>query len=154
MLRKIGLLFVVLCTLVLAACGPEGDLPDTGTQPVQTAPAGTEDALPDTGADATQPALETPVDSPGDILPPDAALEAQRRISESLNLPVDQVEIVSATQVNWRDSCLELGGPEESCAQVITPGWRIVVRADEKEYEVRTDELGTQVRWMESGQSQ
>jgi hypothetical protein len=152
MRNKMIFLLVMVLALVLAACSPEG-LPDTGTQPGETAPAVTEEGLPDTGTEATQPAPGATGEANEEILPPAVALEAQRRISESLNLPVEQVEIVSAEQVNWRDGCLELGGPEESCIQAVTPGWRIVVRVDAQEYEVRTDEMGTQVRWMQKEQS-
>ncbi len=162
MLRgKSGLVLAVLLTLVLAACSPGEGLPGGGTGGIETLPAVTEEGLPDTGVETT-PATPLPgvtedalpgtgaeptQGAPEDLLPPAAVQEAQRRLSESLNLPVEQLEIVSMEQVEWRDSCLELGGPQEQCAQVITSGWHIILRADGQEYEVRTDELGAQVRW-------
>jgi hypothetical protein len=89
-----------------------------------------------------------------DGLPAEVVTGVQANISETLGLPVDQFEVATVEQVEWRDSCLELGGPAESCAAVITPGWRIVVSADGQDYEVRTDETGTQVRWVTAPASQ
>jgi hypothetical protein len=147
---KISLL--ILMVLALAACTPQGGLPDTSTEPSQTAPAATDEGTPI--MEVTQPAPDTTGEAQEGVLPPAVVQEVQRRISESLNLPVEQVEIISAEQANWRDSCMELGGPAESCAQVITPGWRVLLSVDGQEYEVRTDEMGTQVRWIEKEPAQ
>jgi len=35
---------------------------------------------------------------------------------------------------------------EGSCTQAVTPGWEVVLTVDGAEYELRTDELGLQVR--------
>lgn len=79
-------------------------------------------------------------------VPPIAVLEAQRQLAERLDVQVQRVEILSAQRVEWADACLELGGSEEVCAQVITPGWRVIFEVDGQRVEVRTDESGEQVR--------
>ena len=65
---------------------------------------------------------------------------------EQLNVAVDQVRIVDLEQAEWTDSCLGLGRLNESCLQVVTPGWRVVFEVNGVTYEVRTDETGDTIR--------
>jgi hypothetical protein len=74
------------------------------------------------------------------------ALAAKAALSQKLGIPQDQVGFVSAEAVEWTDSCLGLGGPAESCLQAVTPGYRVTLSAEGKQYEVRTDETGAVVR--------
>lgn len=78
------------------------------------------------------PALTSPA-------PPDAVLSAVEELGSELQMPVDEIEIVSFSEEEWTDSCLGLGTAEEICAQVITPGWRVVLDVDGTEYIFRTD---------------
>jgi hypothetical protein len=89
-----------------------------------------------------------PVDLPETLpaLPPAAALIAQSVLSEALGVSVSEIEILTTEQVDWPDACLGLSSGGEACAQVITPGWRIVLRIDGQDYEFRTSEDGTLVR--------
>jgi len=91
-------------------------------------------------------ATEEVSSSPGDILPPEIVIEIQNQISENLGISLDQIEIEKVEQRDWPDSCLGLGGAEESCAQVITPGWLVVISIDDQEYRFRADEAGTTIR--------
>lgn len=121
--KRMTHLCVGLSVLFLAACAPQGSgVPVTG----QTPPA------------------QTPVASPG--LPPEAVLAAQQWLAAQLSVAVEQVQIIEVEQAEWTDSCLGLGGPNESCLQVITPGWRVVFEIDGQPYEVRTDETGSIIR--------
>ena len=72
-----------------------------------------------------------------------AAIEA---LSENFGLPADKITLVSTEPADWPDSCL--GVPEEGldCAQAITPGFRILLQANDKEVEYRTNEDGTHIR--------
>lgn len=83
--------------------------------------------------------------SPGEELPP-AVRAAVDKLSEILTLDPGEIEIVSAQQTTWSDSCLGLGGPEELCLQVITPGWEVTLSAQGKEFELHTNEDGSSVR--------
>jgi len=78
--------------------------------------------------------------------PPDAVLSAVEELGFVLQMAVDEIEIVSYSQEEWTDSCLGLGTAEESCAQVITPGWRVVLDVDGTEYVFRTDMSGGIIR--------
>jgi hypothetical protein len=93
----------------------------------------------------TIPAGATPVG-----LPPDVAEAARRALSSSIDVPMDQIEIVRANHVEWTDTCLELGERDEVCGQALTPGWRIILKAEGAEYEVHTDLGADTVRLKES----
>jgi hypothetical protein len=71
-------------------------------------------------------------------------------LNQNLGVPVDQIQVVSVTQVEWPDACLGLPEADEMCAQVITPGYSINVMVQDQVYEVRTDATGNVVR-MSSG---
>ena len=79
-------------------------------------------------------------------LPPEAVVEAQHWLATQLNVSEAQLTIIAVEQVQWPDSCLGLGGPDESCAAVNTPGWRAVFEANNQRYEVRTNATGSTVR--------
>jgi hypothetical protein len=81
-----------------------------------------------------------------ETLPPEVAVEIQNRLNETLGLAVDQIEFETVERREWPDSCLGLGGPDEACAQVITPGWLVVFSVEGTEYRYRVDETGTNIR--------
>lgn len=92
----------------------------------------------------------TPVTQPNpaleDALPPDVALNVQNQVSELLGVPVESLQIQRLEKMEWPDSCLGLGGADESCAQVMTPGWLLAFTVNGQEYRYRIDETGTVVR--------
>ena len=120
MFRKWIVSLVLLAGFVLAACGSSGtDVPAVVTQII--------------------PVLE-------DVLPPDVALNIRNQVSEILGVPVESIQLQSIEPMEWPDSCLGLGGPDESCAQAVTPGWLLVFTADGQEYRFRADQTGTVIR--------
>lgn len=144
MKRKFSLVFVGLVAALIVACAPVASQP-TEEQPTdEPTTEGTEqptEATPD-AEDTSEPAEEMPG---GEISHP-AVLEAQVTLAEHLGVTMADLVLVSAEQVEWNDGCLGLGGPAESCLQVIVPGWRVIFSANGTEYEVRTDETGSNVR--------
>lgn len=125
-MRKVLLIFVLLIPLI-AACAP--------------VPAATEE--PST-VDEQPTSTEIPTDIPEDLTPAQrAAIEA---LSENLGLPADQIILVSTEEVEWPDGCLGVQMEGLMCTQVITPGFRIVLEANGREVEYRTNEDGTQIR--------
>jgi len=68
------------------------------------------------------------------------------KLSDELKLDIGNIEIVSAEETTWSDSCLGLGGPAELCLQALTPGYRVVLQAEGQQYELHTDLNGDQVR--------
>lgn len=83
-------------------------------------------------------------------LPPDVAEAAKQELSNAIDVPVEQIDIVRANRVDWTDTCLELGDlGEEVCGQALTPGWKIILEAGGSEYEVHTDLSADAVRLKE-----
>jgi len=80
------------------------------------------------------------------IEPPEAVDAARETLSQELGMPVDEIEIVSYGPMDWPNACLGLERSGEACAQVITPGWEVVLRAGGQEYAYRTDSTGDIVR--------
>ena len=74
---------------------------------------------------------------------------ALNTLSQELAAAAADFSVTSVEEMEWSDSCLGLGGPEESCLQAITPGLSIMVQLGDREFEVRTDETGQIVRWQE-----
>ena len=116
---------LTLFLFILAACGTQ------------------EPGVPVTGETAVMNLTSTPA-SPG--LPPEAVLNAQDWLATRLNIPTAQVQITDVEQAEWSDSCLGLGRLNESCAAVVTPGWRVIFNVNNQRYEVRTDETGASIR--------
>jgi heat shock protein HslJ len=120
-LKLVGLASIVL----FAACAPQ------------------EPGVPVT-AETETPIPTTPAESTG--LPAEAVLNAQQWLATQLSVGTEQVQIIESEQAEWTDSCLGLGRPDESCLQVITPGWRVVLEVNGQRYEVRTDRTGSTIR--------
>lgn len=86
-----------------------------------------------------------PTDTPqGD--PPYAVVAAEQALSQELGIPVDEIDYVSYGREDWPDACLGLAEEGEMCAQVVTPGWRVVLSAQGQEFVFRTDKNGEVVR--------
>ncbi len=147
-IRKI-LVFVFLIGSVLSACSPailakntplaasSGQTPTFEFHPSQD------------GSQVQQPSPVTSVDStetsaPASSLPP-AAAAAQQKLAAQLGVNSEKVTVVSAEPVQWRDGCLGVALPGMMCTQVITPGYRIILSADGKQYEYHTNETGSTV---------
>jgi hypothetical protein len=78
--------------------------------------------------------------------PPYAVIAAEQALSDELGVPVDEIDYVSYERQEWPDACLGLAEEGEMCAQVITPGWRVVLKAQGQEFVFRTDQDGEIVR--------
>jgi hypothetical protein len=54
--------------------------------------------------------------------------------------------VVSTEEVEWPDGCLGIQQEGLMCTQAIVPGYRIILEANGREVEYRTNEDGTQIR--------
>lgn len=117
---------------LLAAC--------TGTPPAVVTPQ--ETSMPAVPTEIV--VAPTPMDAP--LLPPQAALAAQNALADTLGVDVEEILIAKIEQVEWTDSCLGLGGPAESCLQVITPGFRVVLVHGDTGYTFHTNSDGSVIR--------
>ncbi len=79
-------------------------------------------------------------------LPSDVEKAVKETLSMRMGVAPEDVEVVQVESREWPDACLGVAAEDEVCAQVITPGWRVTVRAEGEEYVLRTDEAGAVVR--------
>ena len=77
---------------------------------------------------------------------PAAVFEVRSAAAAELGMGLDSVRIVSVEKVDWPDPCLGVPDPLELCAQVITPGYRIVLNANGQQVIYHTDETGQNFR--------
>ena len=116
------LISIALLTLIIKACSPVA-------QATEESPVTDE-----------QP---KPTELQEDLTPvPRAAIAV---LSAKLGLSADEITVVSTEAVEWPDGCLGIEGLEQTCAQVITPGFRVILEANGKQVEYRTNEDGTKL---------
>jgi hypothetical protein len=108
--------------LIITACAP--------------APQATEGPVPDEEPASTQ--------IPMDLTPAQRA--AITTLSENLGIPAENIKLVSTEAVDWPDGCLGVQEEGVMCTEAIVPGFRIILEANGREVEYRTNEDGTQVR--------
>ena len=76
---------------------------------------------------------------------PEAVEAARQFLARHLEIPADEIELISVESVNWPDTSLGCPQPGHFYAQVITPGYRMRFEAHGREYQVHTDRTGRQV---------
>ena len=77
----------------------------------------------------------------------DAAVANSRNdLAQRLNVDPSVITLVSVEQVDWPDGCLGVHAPGIMCTMVITPGYRVILEANGKQYEYHTNERGDVVR--------
>ena len=93
-----------------------------------------------------------PVTRPGNMprLPDDERAFAGARAALARRLGIDELSIqrVEVTPQEWNDTCLGVTSGAEMCAQVITPGWVVMLDVNGQRYEAHTDQEGAQVRFV------
>jgi hypothetical protein len=77
---------------------------------------------------------------------PHSVVVAIRYLADDLQVDPALIQVMDYTEVEWPDTCLGAPRPEEQCSQVLTPGWRVMVKGSGNVYELRTDLMGEQVR--------
>lgn len=75
---------------------------------------------------------------------PAAVAAAQQALADLLSIDPASISVVSADSVDWPDACLGVPTPG-ACAQVITPGYRIILSVSGQSYEFHTNQDGSLV---------
>ncbi len=133
-----GLLFGLL---LMAACSPVRPLAAT---PEPAAEAATEPAPESAPEEPAPPADGTA----GSMAGATASLPASMvdALASELRVQPDALTVISVEAVEWNDACLGVSEPGQMCAQVITPGYRIVVEAGGEQFTYHTDSRGASIR--------
>ncbi len=74
-----------------------------------------------------------------------AAIET---LAHDLNVPGSSVNVTQVEAVQWPDACLGIDQPGQMCAQVVTPGYQIVLAVNGRSYEAHTNQAGSIVLWV------
>ncbi len=74
-----------------------------------------------------------------------AVIAAKRELASKKGLQLGEIELVSIVPENWSDSSLGCPEPGMMYMQVITPGFRVRLKAEGEIYEVHTDRGGRAV---------
>lgn len=123
-MRRVLFVFL-LSLLVFTACAPET--------------AATEE--PSTPEPEEQ---STPTESPVELSPIEEEVVAH--LAESLDISPDEITVVSTEEVEWPDGCLGIQMEGLMCTEAIVPGFRVILEANGREVEYRTNEDATQIQ--------
>jgi hypothetical protein len=74
------------------------------------------------------PVAGAPTGSIRDLPASDITLSVRQSIAKDEKVGITEVVVVSLNKKNWPDSCLGISQPDTMCAQVITPGYEVVVK--------------------------
>ncbi len=125
------LMVVVLTATILSACGAPSSPLSPNPQPTAVTPG---------GGLITKPEADKWANAP------QAALNARKMLVDQLKVDPDTIGLVSVEKVDWPDACLGVQTPGIACAQIITPGYKVVLEAAGKQYEFHTNESGDGVK--------
>ena len=141
------LTLLILFTFILGACSSLEIYTNTPPVPASLTPVpASQTPVPasPTSLPVDTPATQPPAESP-DMLPKQFR-SAQAYLAQDLGIPQSEVTLKSSEEVMWRDSCLGIPAPNEMCAQVITPGYRVIFSTPKGDIEVHTNESGSAFR--------
>jgi hypothetical protein len=88
-------------------------------------------------------------DASGNRVLPVTVDDAQRFLADQLGIDISRIQVNSFSMMDWPDACLGLAGQDEMCAQVITPGYQVILQVDDQQYDVRTDTSGSVIRYIQ-----
>lgn len=134
----ISLIFIII--FLLAACTPQS----TPTSPSTATP---QSSLPTYSIPAVKG--DNPTMAPNPSTPSSSGLQsliekAKENLAQRLSISSSQIDLMSATEVVWPNS--SLGCPQEGMvyADVLTPGYLILLNANNMDYEYHASK-GTEV---------
>lgn len=171
-IRQLGLAVILLSVaLAIAACGggdPGEDIQPLGTLEMQTLPEAENETQPTATPIPTSTPAPTPTNLPTELDEPvspvqeppmapasgevkplpgseKALVAATADLAERTGVPASNISLVSMEAVDWSDA--SLGCPQEGYmyAQVITPGFSLILSAQGQPYEYHTDQAGNVV---------
>lgn len=60
-------------------------------------------------------------------LPPSISTAIQNNLQQQTGMELNNFTITSSTPETWSDACLGLANSSQFCAQILTPGWRVII---------------------------
>ncbi len=77
---------------------------------------------------------------------PEAVSAVRAYAAQKAGVSVGSAIVMQVEEMDWSDSCLGLGGPDEMCAMMITSGYRVTVQAGGTTKSYRTDMTAGSIR--------
>lgn len=162
-MAKSWMITLVIVILSLAACmpiQPPGPISATAVPAEEATPASSEEATAEPAGEATAQATEeateeATVEPAGESAEEEVDIQAvvTQHLAEQLQVDPSTIEVVSVEEVEWPDACLGVQSPDIMCAQVITPGYLIILEADGEQYEYHTNLNGSSIQVVEKPQA-
>ena len=84
--------------------------------------------------------------TPRPTSPPTAADIAKLALGQQLNINPAAISIVSVEPVEWPNACLGVQEQGQMCAQVVVPGYLVMLEAERQRYEYHTNADGTELQ--------
>lgn len=131
----VGIMVALL--LLLVACG-------TAATP-EPVPTTTAPATPVPATETVEPTLGRGLPTPDGVELPADTLEAIRTAAAVAEVPKEQVTIVEVVPTDFPSTALGCPEPGRAYAEVIVPGYVVIVEAGGERYEFHTDAEGSQV---------
>ena len=135
-MKKIFAVFILLVS-VLSACAQATSEPND-FPPAPTAIA----TVVSVRATAVPTVPLTPI---GGVDYPEAVFKARDALASELGISAGQITVTNIEPVNWPDGCLGVSKPGVMCTMIITPGYRVILRLNNFDYEYHTDAKSTVV---------
>lgn len=74
---------------------------------------------------------------------------ARQRVAQDLGINASEITVISFELTEWQDSCLGVDLPDQICSQVIVPGYKVNMIANNRAYEAHTNMDASIVYWFE-----
>jgi hypothetical protein len=102
--------------------------------------------MPVPGSDVPEMIVDTSPSLIHDLPVPPAVDAARKYIMQKTGAERSQMVVLEAHEREWPDMCLGLANPDEVCAQAIVPGYDIKINAKGRDYQLRTNGDGSDIR--------
>jgi hypothetical protein len=84
------------------------------------------------------------------VLPNSLTEQLKSFLAAETGITSEAIALQQFEPVDWNNACIGVLSPEEFCAEVITPGYRVVFNTPNGVYVVHTDQSGQTIRLAES----
>lgn len=93
-------------------------------------------------------AIPTPtiMPSPNAGKTPELVIAVEKYLSEQTGIPLNQITVKDIQETEWPDLCLGAPQGHEMCADVITPGYIILLSTPKGDYTIHTDKIARYIR--------
>ncbi len=71
---------------------------------------------------------------------------AKQALASELGFDPAEISLKSVEAKDWPDACLGLAAPDQMCAQMIVPGYQVILTASSQDYTLRASQTGDVVK--------